>query len=182
MVAKSECSLINWDWFTAGGIYGIGGCVSVPWTDGSDCEWKLLGKDLYLFDQRWPEGSKPHYELLREPANKEYSFLSVRALSTFYFSWHMSDCFPWPFYLQQLFTLTFCTRHVSSQEAQKRNFCFQLKRNRRKQGLSQFQTCQPAGNEGNALSQCTWSRENTHTHMHTYAHTHTHTPLLFQTE
>lgn len=43
-------------------------------------------------------------------------------------------------------------------------FASSRKRNRWKQGLSSFQTCQPAGNEGNALNRCTWSQENTHTH------------------
>lgn len=51
-------------------------------------------------------------------------------------------------------------------------FASSWKRNRWKRGLSSFQTCQPAGNEGNAPSRCTWSQENTHTPSSPPPHTY----------
>lgn len=94
------------------------------------------------------------------------------------FSWYMSDCFQWPFYLQQLFTLTFYMRHVSSLVAQNRNLCYRQKRKRGKQGLSLFQTCQPTGNEKNAPSRLSFSLSHTRTHKPTTLHI----PLFLSTK
>lgn len=89
---------------------------------------------------------------------------------SFFLSWNMTHCFLWPFYLKQLFTLTFYRSHVPSTVAWERMVCDQQKGKGKEQNCHYFRHVS-LQEEKRALS------THTHTHARTCTHTHT-TPTL----
>lgn len=86
----------------------------------------------------------------------------------FSFSWCMSNCFHWPFYLEPLFALTFYMSHVSSLVALKSKCLLVLEKKRKKN----MDWCKMPG-----YRKWKESSELIHmkSHTRTYTHTNTHT-------